>query len=109
MNNQNIHLRKSRDDEYDIRCLYHTVAVFDKVKNLTCEEKENVIKRQECASFKKSLTEEEYNSMVDAILMAQEEEDTQYEYCQSNLEDDFTKSLTLDAKETKSNNEADSK
>lgn len=76
------------------------------MKNLTYEEKENIIKWHEFASFKNSLTEEEYNSMVDAILVAQE--DTQYEYFQSKLENNFIKSLTLEPKETKSNNEADS-
>lgn len=104
MNNQYVHLCQSRDDENDIRCLYHTVAVFDTVKNLTREEKEYIIKWHEFPSFKNSLTEEEYNSMVDAILVAQK--DTQYEYFQS--ENNFMKSLTLEPKETKSNNEADS-
>lgn len=54
------------------------MAVFDKVKNLTLEEKAKIEKWHENPVFKNELTNDEYDAMVDEILVAQEALDDEY-------------------------------
>lgn len=50
------------DEDHDIRCLYHTLAVFDKLTNVT------MVEREEKIVFNNALCDEDFLSMVHDML-----------------------------------------
>lgn len=65
--------KRRSDEDNDIRCLYHTLAVFDKLKNLTIDEKEKKMKWHKKAIFKNALGDDEFLSMVHEMLITEGE------------------------------------
>ena len=85
--------RQEHDD--DIRCLYHTLAVFDNITNLSSDEYDDLLTCHEKIIFNKALTDEEYYTMAQEILTAQEAMKDKY-YGTNNNYDNSSIYLSID-------------
>ena len=65
-------------EDQDIRSLYHTLVVFDKIANLTLEEKDAKRKWHEHANFINALGDDKYYSMAHELLVVQEAINDEY-------------------------------